>query len=443
MPDWLLPALLAALLGALAGAMWARAAARRREAQLEAERRAEAERAEGFRATADRAERDLAAVQARLDAKNESESEARNAFEALASQALGKAHESFIQMAEQRLGKSSENHAQELDKRKQAIESLLKPLSESLGKLQTFQQELESKRERAYGSLETHLNELKLTATALGERSQSLEQALRGSSQVRGRWGEMVLRRLVEMAGMLEHCDFTEQTQDGAGLRPDMIVTLPNKGLIPIDSKVPLDAYASAMQAEDPAERARFLKDHATALRGFVRDLGKKDYAGSLEGRIDFTVLFVPAEPMLAAAFEANPNLLEEALDKGILLATPVTLMALLKTVALYWGQVTLAENAREIGDAASEYAKRVKVFSGHLDKLGKNLDRSVKAFNDAVGSYESRVLPGARKLGELGAGEQPKPLARVDERPKTLAPSEDAPELPGADRQALLGDHD
>ncbi|GJM22921.1 MAG: hypothetical protein DHS20C15_28360 [Planctomycetota bacterium] len=426
MPDWLLPALLAALFGALAGALWMRAQARRREEQLQVGLREAEANAEQFRGAAEAAQRELVAETARRTAREEASAEAQNSFDALAGKALDTASERFLKLAQERLGKSEQQGSAELEKRKEAIQALLKPLGDSLGKLQTFQQELESKRERAYGSLETHLSELKLTATMLGDRSQALEQALRGSSQVRGRWGEIVLRRLVEMAGMVEHCNFTEQTQDSQGLRPDMIVMLPENGRIPIDSKVPLDAYASAMEASDPADRERFLKNHATALRGFVNDLGRKDYAAAIEGRIDFTVLFVPAEPMLAAAFESNPNLLEEALDKGILLATPVTLMALLKTVSLYWSQVRLSENAQLIGDAAAEYSKRVRAFSDHLVKIGKGIDSSLKAYNQAVGSFERKVRPQARKLVELGGGttnsQEPSALDEIDNSPRELS---------------------
>lgn len=386
-------------------------------------------RAESQAARAETAERELAAEQARRAAREEADAQTRSVFESLAGDALGKASEQFLKLAEERLGKSEQKNTSELEKRKEAIDAMLKPVGKSLDEVQRLQRELELKREKAYGSLEIHLKELKDSTGALGLRSQALEQALKGSSQARGRWGEVVLRRVVEMAGMTQHCDFIEQSQDDQGQRPDMVVLLPENGKIPIDSKVPLDAYDDAVRAEDPVERKAHLVRHAAALKGFVRQLGRKQYAEGLEGRIDFTVLFVPAEPMLAAAFEADPNLMEDAFDRGILLTTPVTLMALLRTVSLYWKQVSLADNAKLLGDAVDEYSKRVRVFSEHIVNVGKGLERSVKAYNSAVGSFERKVLPSARRVEELGGASGkavlPEAPKEIDETPRELSSGE------------------
>ena len=280
----------------------------------------------------------------------------------------------------------------------------LKPLRDELAKLERETKEMEKTRSQAYGSLRTELQSLRESTQTLQEQSTALATALKGSSRTRGVIGEMILRNIIEMAGMTKHCDFLEQVQTPDGGRPDIVVNLPGKGQIPIDAKFPFAAYHEAMETEDPAARESLLQQHATDLTRHIDELRRRDYATALGGQIDFTVLFLPGEHLLSAAFEQKPELLERALADRILIATPVTLVALLRTVGLYWKQHDLAEGAREIQEQASELHKRIGIFVGHLANLGKNLGRAQDAYNDAVGSYEARVLPAGRQLEALNA---------------------------------------
>ena len=329
--------------------------------------------------------------------------ETETTFRALAADALQKSNEQFLQLARERFEKSEASHAKELEKRQEAIEHLVKPLGEGLEKLGKATREVETKRVEAYGELKTRLEQLASTTELLGRRSGDLATALRGSSQARGRWGEIALRNIVEFAGMTEHCDFVEQHTDAAGNRPDLVVRIPGGGMIPVDAKVPFADYEQATRAEDPPARKRHLDAHATALREKVRELAKKDYASQLDGEVDFTVMFVPAEPILSTALERNPDLYNEALEKKVLPATPVTLIALLRTVGVYWQQEQMAQNAKEVWAEARELHKRLSTFSEHLGRVRKGLSGAVDAYNQAIGSYQSRVLPQGRRIEELG----------------------------------------
>ncbi len=306
----------------------------------------------------------------------------KETFEGLASKSLKSSNESFLGLASQSL----------------------KPLRDELAKLERETKEMEKTRSQAYGSLRTELQSLRESTQTLQEQSTALATALKGSSRTRGVIGEMILRNIIEMAGMTKHCDFLEQVQTPDGGRPDIVVNLPGKGQIPIDAKFPFAAYHEAMETEDPAARESLLQQHATDLTRHIDELRRRDYATALGGQIDFTVLFLPGEHLLSAAFEQKPELLERALADRILIATPVTLVALLRTVGLYWKQHDLAEGAREIQEQASELHKRIGIFVGHLANLGRNLGRAQDAYNDAVGSYEARVLPAGRQLEALNA---------------------------------------
>ena len=337
--------------------------------------------------------------------------EMKTTFQGLASETLEASNESFLSLATERM----------------------KPLRDELAKLQTETKAMETRRSEAYGSLKTELAALRTSTAALQEQSTALSTALRGSSQTRGVIGEMILRNLVEMAGMTKHCDFAEQAQTAAGGRPDIVVKLPGGGLIPIDAKFPLAAFQDAIDAEDPKVRDAKLVQHANDLKGHVDTLKKRDYTAGLEGEVDFTVLFLPGDHLLAAAYEHKPELMEKALTDRILIATPVTLVALLRTVGLYWKQHDLAEGARDIQIQAHELHKRVATFVTHFAGIGKNLGLAQEAFNKAVGSYESRVLPAGRELEALNSaqGELPE-IARVEKAVRTLQappPTEDPDE--------------
>jgi len=306
----------------------------------------------------------------------------------------------------------------------EAASEHMKPLTKELEKLQKETRLIEEKRDKAYGSIKTELDSLKQATVLLQEHSTALTTALRGSSKARGDFGEMALRNIVELAGMTQHCDFDEQARTEDGKRPDLIIKMPGKGCIPVDAKFPLAAYQDAHAAEDPKERGILLEKHARDMRDHVRELKRRDYASQLDGDIDFTVMFLPGDHLLAAAFEVKPELQEEALSDRILIATPVTLVALLRTIGLYWRQHDLALGAQDIQRAAEELHNRIKTFADHLVKIGKHLSAAQDTYNSAIGSYERRILPAGRKLEELNATKDALPEISTVERPvRTLMP--------------------
>lgn len=370
-------------------------------------------------ATRVREDAQRAAQQAEVDKRREQELAAlRGEFARLSQEALKANSEAFSAQA-----------VQTFEQRRAAIDALLGPLREQLGKLEAGTQALETKREGAYAQVAQQVAALQQATEAATASSRALVQALRGDTRARGRWGEMALRNVAELAGMTAHCDFDLQAVLDDAKRPDMVVNLPGgDGRIPVDAKAPMDAYMKAMEATDPDARAAALAEHAAALRRHVQALARKDYAAALGTRVDFTVLFVPGEPILSAAFEADPELQAQAMESRILLATPVTLLALLRTVGLYWRQADLAQNAQHIAQAAGTLHERVRKFTEHLEHLGGALEKSVKHWNAAVGSYELRVLPAGRELEKLA------PPAAADKALPDLAALEDAPrELPAA----------
>jgi DNA recombination protein RmuC len=336
----------------------------------------------------------------------DSRKQLQDAFKALASDALEGSTRQFLKLAEQRWETTREEAAGELEKRKAAIEKLLEPLRMTLKNLDDKTGAMEKERRGAYDALREHLNLLASATTSLQERTTSLDSALRGT-QVRGRWGEIALRNIVELAGMSEHCDFVEQATVGDGKRPDMVVKLPEGRLIAIDSKVPLAGYLKAVEAADEAVRVQGLREHVAAVRGHIKNLAARDYAAELEGDVDLVVLFLPGDAFLAAAFGEDPDLQVDALRSRVLVATPTTLVALLRTVAIYHQQRALAENAREIADTARELYDRAAKIGADLNRAGRGLTTAVKAFNEAVGSFERRFLPMGQKLEDLKVTEQ------------------------------------
>ncbi len=306
---------------------------------------------------------------------------------------------------------------------KKDISGVVAPLQEKLKTLDEHVRALEKARTGAYRGIETHLETLMKAHGELRDSTISLKSALQ-SSTVRGRWGEIQLRRCVEMAGMESNVAFTEQLTTEGG-RPDLVVNLPNAGALPIDSKVPLNAYLSAMESSDPDVRKQQLVRHAKAVRSRINELGQKKYWDQFEKAPEFVVMFVPNEACLAAAFDVDPGLLEDAIDKKVLICSPVTLVALLRAVAYGWQQRKLTENAQQSAGLGKELFDRTRVFVGHLGRLGVNLNKTTEAFNKSIASLERRVMPTVRKLKELGdfEGETdvPEPVELLSTLPKQV----------------------
>jgi len=341
----------------------------------------------------------------RTMAREQIQTQMRDTFRALSSEALKAGRDDFLVLAQQRLAQTQVQSQAELEKREKAVEQLVIPIREALEKTRVQIQELEKERHGAYKGLCEMITRMTADQQTLTQQTQNLVKALR-RPEVRGRWGELQLRRTVELAGMTEHCDFVEQTSiagpDGM-LRPDMVVTLPGGGTVVVDSKAPLDAYISAIEAPNDEDRVGYLDKHARQVREQVRRLSGKAYWESYAQSADFVVLFLPGEQFLSAALERDPTLLEEAMKSHVVLATPGTLMALLRTVALGWQQQSLVENMDAIRRDAMELHQRLATFAEHLVKLGGHLGGSIKAYNSVVGSLEHQVLPAVRRWQEKG----------------------------------------
>lgn len=329
----------------------------------------------------------------------------QSAFDDVAGASLRSNSEVFLQLAREHLGQHQQSAAAALTQREKAIETMLAPIREALGKTEQQMLRIEKERADSFGSLRTSLEAVTLGQQALQRETRTLVNALR-RPEVRGQWGEMTLRRLAELAGMVEHCDFSEQvhvrTDEGA-LRPDMIVHMPDGRDLVVDVKTPLDAYLEAVDAATDELRGIALRRHSQALSERVRQLGSKSYWSQFDNSPDFVILFIPGDQFLSAALAELPNLLEDAIRQNVIIATPSSFVALLKTVAYGWRQTALAQNAETIRTLAEDLYKRLAVFTAHLSRLGRNLGLGVDAFNSAVGSLERQVLPGARKFTELG----------------------------------------
>ena len=326
-------------------------------------------------------------------------------FAELSAQALAQNNEQFLALAGTKLAEARTAAQGDLSQREQAFAALLTPLRETLSRYERALQDMELERKGAYAGLSERVAALHAGHEQLAKETRNLVTALR-SPHTRGRWGEMTLRRAVEAAGMIEHCDFDEQattaTPDGQ-VRPDMVVHLPGGGEVVVDSKVPLDAFLAFSEADDEAGRRAHLEKHARQLRTHVEQLAKKEYWKHYERSPEFVVCFIPGESLLAAACEADPTLQDHALGRRIVLATPNTLVAALRTIALSWRQETMAENAREVRQLGAELYERLRTMTGHLQALQRSLTSSVESYNKAVGSLESRVLVSARKFPGLG----------------------------------------
>ena len=324
-------------------------------------------------------------------------------FETLAGKTLQSNADEFLKRAGDRVDAFVGQVRSDWSTQRAEFTSVVTPLKENLSLLDNYVRELEQKREGAYQCVQEQLRQLAQSHTSLQATTSSLAQALK-SPNVRGRWGELQLRRVVEMAGMVKHVHFAEQTAIDGG-RPDLISYLPNKGILPVDAKTPLTAYLEAAEAQDEAIRHRKLTDHVRAIRTHVAELSKKQYWEQFPTAPDFVVMFVPNEACLNAAYEHDPDLLEHAMTQKVLITTPVTLLALLRTVAYSWQQHQITENAQQIAEQAKELHKRLGNFVSHLGDLRTALDKSIQGYNRAIGSFDGRVMPAVRKLEEMGLG--------------------------------------
>ncbi|MBL4699739.1 MAG: DNA recombination protein RmuC [Phycisphaeraceae bacterium] len=345
-------------------------------------------------------------LEQKIKAFEQAQQQSQNTFKALANETLQKTSEQFLLLAKKSLESENKDAVTALELRKVAIDSMLKPIRDQLEKQATAVTAMEKNREGAYQGLHQQIKGLLETQQQLSESTVRLSTALKGSSATRGRWGELALKRIVELAGMTLHCDFEEQVSIWKGeqnQRPDMVVNLPNDRTIVIDSKAVGESYLQAMETDSQQQREELIKKHACQIDSRVKELSLKKYTEGFANSPDFVVLFIPGDSFLSAAALARPSLLEDAMNRNVVIATPSTLISLLKVVALGWQEKQLAENAHQIEDAAKELHERVGVVVEHMAKLGKNLDSSVSSFNKMTSSFESRVLSTTRKLQDMG----------------------------------------
>jgi DNA recombination protein RmuC len=354
------------------------------------------------------------------------------AFDELADRQFQSHSETFLKLARETLAVQTERAKGDLNAREQAIDILVAPIREALARAERQLQELDKSRSETHGSISKQLEALAASQLALSAETRNLVSALR-RPEVRGQWGEITLRRLVELAGMVEHCDFVSQshqpTETGA-IRPDLVIHLPEARDLVVDVKTPLDAYLEATEAPTEVDRRAALERHATIVAGRVRELASKAYWSQFERSPEFVILFIPGDQFLSAALAERPALLDEALRQNIILATPTSLVALLKAVAYGWQQTALAQNATEIRTSAVQLYERLATFASHLGNVGKSLGDSVRAFNASVGSLERMVLPSARRFTDLGV--QPRqrvvPPKSIEELTRDVAVAEAPP---------------
>jgi DNA recombination protein RmuC len=349
-------------------------------------------------------------------------------FRAVAAQALAANNEQFLHLATTRFDSLEQASRRESTAREGAVEELVRPIDERLDELHDVLSALERRRTIESSQLREALTHLRSTTDSLHSETKVLATAMK-DTRARGSWGELQLRRVVELAGLVEHCDFVSQltvTGDDGHLRPDLVVRLPGGRSVVVDAKVPMQAYLQAVETDDPHAEQAFLEAHGRAVAGHVEALRRRDYARHVRGSIDIVVLFVPGDAFLTAAHAARPTLFDDAVGRGVFLATPTTLIALLRAIEFGWRQERLAESSAEIVRLGEELHQRVGTFTEHLGRVGAALDRAARSYNDAVGSLESRVLVTTRRLADHGVGATP--VARpptIDAAVRPLAAAE------------------
>lgn len=372
-----------------------------------------------------RTEESRKASEEKLALLDQAQNRLTDSFQALSAQALQSNNESFLHLAKATLEKYQDGARTDLETRQKAIDEVVKPLRESLVKVDAKIQDLEKGRMAAFATLAEQMRSLNETQLTLRAETGNLVRALR-SPQVRGRWGEIQLQRVVELAGMQEYCDFVQQESvdtEAGRLRPDMVVRLPNQRQIVVDSKVSLSAYLESLEAADEPRRTERLKSHAAQVRAHLTKLAGRGYWSQFAPTPEFVVAFLPGETFFSAALEQDPSLIEYGVEQKVILATPTTLIALLKAVAYGWRQEKLAANAQAISDLGKELHERIRRFTEHLARIGNSLGKSIEAYNDACASFERRVLVSTRRFQELGAGpgEEIPQLDAVERQPRVM----------------------
>ena len=361
-------------------------------------------------------------------ARGENREQIQQLVQELSSSALKHNSDSFLKLAQESLNKHHTQSEGELKQRQQAIDALLQPIRSTLEKSDKQLREIEKERKEQYGALTHHLESITLTQQQLQHETRNLVQALR-RPEVRGQWGELTLKRLAELAGMVEHADFIEQEQvnsETGTLRPDMVIHLPDQRAIIVDAKTPLDAYINATEADSDETRNSELERHTRNVRKRVKELAAKSYWSQFDESPDFVVLFIPGDQFLSSALERDHRLLEDALQEKVILATPTSLVALLRAVAFGWKQQEVARNAETIREVGVQLYERLATFTTHLNKVGKSLDGGIEAFNKAFGSLDRNVLPSARRFTEMGIHPkkeivEPSSIEKLARTPKNL----------------------